>query len=105
MNIIIIAGPNGAGKSTTATALKSYLPWLIKLKSQGYRIDLIYLWLRSAEEAVEWVIERVNMGGHNVEESIIRRRYNRSLNNFFFKVIDITLTGGVSTITRVMHLT
>src|SRR5437868_3859508 len=57
--IVVIAGPNGAGKSTAAPML-----------------------LREAL-AVDRVRERVRLGGHDVAEAVIRRRYVAGLRNFF----------------------
>lgn len=44
---------------------------------------LIFLWLSSEELAVRRVTERVSSGGHDVAENIVRRRYHRSIGNFF----------------------
>jgi predicted ABC-type ATPase len=70
-----------AFESTLAS--RSYAPWLIKLRQQGYDFHLLFLWLRNADLAVERVRERVKMGGHNVSEEIIRRRYLKGIRNFF----------------------
>jgi predicted ABC-type ATPase len=43
----------------------------------------VYLCLPTVELAVARVAERVRRGGHAVSESIVRRRYARSLDNFF----------------------
>jgi predicted ABC-type ATPase len=42
----------------------------------------MFLWLQSPEVAVERVRERVMMGGHDVPERVIRRRYRRGAHNF-----------------------
>jgi hypothetical protein len=57
--------------------------WIKELQSGGYVFHLIYLWLSGADLAVQRVAERVRRGGHDVAESIVRRRYARSLGNFF----------------------
>ncbi|HMJ25100.1 MAG TPA: hypothetical protein VK475_04705, partial [Pyrinomonadaceae bacterium] len=44
---------------------------------------LVFLWLRSADLAVQRVRERVHAGGHDVAEESIRRRYQRGLKNFW----------------------
>jgi predicted ABC-type ATPase len=41
----------------------------------------VFLWLPSADAAVERVAERVRAGGHAVEEPTIRRRYRSGLKN------------------------
>lgn len=67
----------------TTLASRSFAPWVRNLKSGGYELHLVYLWLTSADLAVERVAERVRRGGHAVPEAIIRRRYIKSLYNFF----------------------
>ena len=62
---------------------RSLAPWIKKMKSDGYVFHLLYLWLYSADLAVQRVAERVRQGGHDVPELIVRRRYARSLGNFF----------------------
>ena len=44
---------------------------------------IAFLWLRSEDVAVERVKERVRLGGHDVPENDIRRRYQRGIINFF----------------------
>jgi predicted ABC-type ATPase len=51
-------------------------------KSKGYEIIIYYLKLDSVDMAVNRVNKRVSEGGHNVPEKDIRRRFERSWNNF-----------------------
>ena len=67
----------------TTLASRSFAPWIAKLKQSGYTFHLVFLWLPSAEFAVARVAERVRMGGHDVPEETIRRRYNKGIGNFF----------------------
>ncbi len=67
----------------TTLASRFYARWLQNLKSEGYNVHLVYLWLSTPELAVERVKERVRLGGHDVPEVTIRRRYQRGLRNFF----------------------
>ncbi len=48
----------------------------------GYDVHIFYLWLPSPELAVARVRRRVEAGGHDVPEPVIRRRFWRSLVNF-----------------------
>ena len=41
----------------------------------GYRVELFFLSLASADMAVRRVAERVRQGGHNLPEATIRRRF------------------------------
>jgi predicted ABC-type ATPase len=70
-----------AFESTMAS--KSYAHWIEQLQEKGYRFYLIFLWLESADLAVQRVRERVRAGGHDVPEAVIRRRYSRGIKNFF----------------------
>ena len=62
---------------------RSYAGWLRKLCAQGYDLGLIYLWLRTPEAAIKRVQDRVQMGGHDIPEEVIRRRYHKGARNFF----------------------
>lgn len=66
----------------TTLAARSFAPFLRQCKSQGYRVNLIYVWLNSVELAITRVALRVASGGHNIPEDVIRRRYNRGKENF-----------------------
>ena len=67
----------------TTLATRSFEPWLRQLKGEGYLVYLIYVWLPSAEAAITRVAHRVRSGGHHVPDETVRRRYGRSLENFF----------------------
>ncbi len=67
----------------TTLATKSFAPWIEELKRNGYLFRLFFLWLPSADMAVERVRDRVKQGGHHVPEETVRRRYRRGLSNFF----------------------
>lgn len=67
----------------TTMASRTFAPWLSGLRRDGYRVDLVFLWLPTPRLAVERVKERVRMGGHDVPEEVIRRRYASGLRNFF----------------------
>ena len=67
----------------TTLASKSFAPWIRDLRKTGYDFHLVFLWLPSEGFAVARVAERVRMGGHNVPENTIRRRYHAGIKNFF----------------------
>src|SRR5215468_5819519 len=70
-----------AFESTLAT--RSYALWIRQLCQQGYAFHVLFLWLRSPELAVQRVKERVRLGGHNVPDVVVRRRYQHGIRNFF----------------------
>jgi predicted ABC-type ATPase len=66
----------------TTLASRSFAPFLRRLQGDGYRVHVIYIWLRRPELAVRRVAERVRRGGHDIPEEVIRRRYRSGLENF-----------------------
>ena len=71
---------------TTLSGL-GYLPRIRQWRLMGYEVSLYFLALPSAETAIMRVSARVKQGGHNIPESIIRRRFIAGLRNFeaFYK--------------------
>jgi predicted ABC-type ATPase len=67
----------------TTLAAISYAKWLRGLRDSGWRVHLVYFWLQSANLAVARVADRVRRGGHDIPETTIRQRYQRSAANFF----------------------
>jgi predicted ABC-type ATPase len=64
-------------------AARSLAPRLRDLLTRGYEFHLVFLYLPSADLAVARVAGRVRLGGHNVPDKTIRRRYESGLRNFF----------------------
>lgn len=67
----------------TTLAGRTYAAFLKELREAGYAVHLYYLWLPDVELDIQRVAERVRQGGHDVPVEDIRRRYQRSLVNFF----------------------
>ncbi|MBI5143167.1 MAG: zeta toxin family protein [Nitrospirae bacterium] len=67
----------------TTLASKSFAPWIAGLLESGYEFHLVFFWLPNEEFAVNRVADRVRMGGHNVPNATIRRRYHAGIVNFF----------------------
>lgn len=60
----------------------TYLSRMKRWRSQGYRIELVFLKLPSVDMALDRVAQRVKQGGHNVPTSDVRRRFKRGWRNF-----------------------
>lgn len=67
----------------TTLASRSLAARVVRLKKTGYRFRLIYIWSESADFSVQRVSSRVSVGGHDIPEETIRRRYVAGLKNFF----------------------
>ena len=66
----------------TTLAGRGYLHWIAAWQRAGYRVELIFLQLVNADEAIARVAQRVRQGGHGVPEAVIRRRFAAGINNF-----------------------
>ena len=65
----------------TTLAGRSYFKLVERLQATGWRVELIYLALPSAEMSRLRVAERVAHGGHNIPKADLIRRFPRSLHN------------------------
>ena len=80
VNADVIA--RGLSAFETTLASRSFAPWIADLQRSGYRFSLVFIWLPSAEIALQRVRDRVIAGGHDVPEVTVRRRYSAALRNF-----------------------
>jgi predicted ABC-type ATPase len=75
-----------AGRATfafeTTLAGRGYCDWLEECIAAGYAVHIVFLWLQSPDLAVRRVAQRVAVGGHDIPEPVVRRRYLRGLRNF-----------------------
>ena len=78
-----LAEANESFAIETTLSGRGYARHITDLKRRGYRFELIFLWLPSVELAVARVAQRVALGGHDIPEDVIRRRYQAGLRNFF----------------------
>lgn len=60
----------------------NYLARLKKLKTQGYTIHLFFLWIPDVRLSLARVASRVKMGGHDIAETVVRRRFHKGIQNF-----------------------
>jgi len=65
----------------TTLSTRSFAPFLSKLRSNGYEVTVVYVWLNSPDLAIRRVATRVLKGGHHVPDETVRRRYHRSAAN------------------------
>lgn len=78
-----------AFETTLASRISSKIAKDAKLT--GYRIHLLYLWLRSPELAIARVAERSAEGGHSIPDDVVQRRYYLGAKNFthtFITLVD-----------------
>jgi predicted ABC-type ATPase len=66
----------------TTLASLTYARKIPTWRARGYRVSLIYLRLNAVEESIARVRRRVDAGGHNIPEEVIRRRFGKSVHYF-----------------------
>jgi predicted ABC-type ATPase len=57
--------------------------WVQKAKDAGYFIRLVFIWIQSLEESIDRIRRRVREGGHDVPAQDVRRRFLKTIKNFF----------------------
>ena len=77
-----IAGSDSFVVESTLSG-RTFQHQLHNAKAAGFEITIVYLFLDSADTCVDRVNERVQAGGHDVPENDIRRRFVRSIDNFW----------------------
>jgi predicted ABC-type ATPase len=70
------------GFETTLSG-RSHVGLIRDLKQRGYKVHLFFLWLSAVDLALTRIKNRVLEGGHSVPESVVRRRFDRSIRGFF----------------------
>lgn len=75
----------------TTLASLTYARHIKDWQSIGYHVLLIYLALPNVEASLARVRSRVALGGHDIPEDIIRRRFTKSLDylhNIYLSLVD-----------------
>ena len=67
----------------TTLASKTLASRAARLQRLGYVFHLVYIWSPSPDYSISRVAGRVRLGGHNIPEDTIRRRWLAGLKNFF----------------------
>ncbi|MBL7817197.1 MAG: zeta toxin family protein [Saprospiraceae bacterium] len=80
INQLLEKGEDFAFETTLST--RSYVSFIKKARNLGYKITLVFVYLKSVDLAKQRVAERVKKGGHNIETEVIERRYVAGLKNF-----------------------
>jgi len=61
----------------------NYLLRLRNMKEAGYAIHLFFLWIPDVQLSLARIASRVKMGGHNIPEEVVHRRFHKGIKNFF----------------------
>jgi predicted ABC-type ATPase len=67
----------------TTMSGKTSAAWLREAREAGYVLKGYVLWVRNPETTICRIRQRVVEGGHNIEEDVLRRRFFKTIQNFF----------------------
>ncbi|MBF0139943.1 MAG: zeta toxin family protein [Magnetococcales bacterium] len=66
----------------TTMSGRGYAARIPEWQARGYRVKLFFLRLPDADFAIRRVQQRVRLGGHDIPEGTIRRRFTKGWENF-----------------------
>jgi len=67
----------------TTLSGRVYLPRIRKAREAGYKIVMLFFWLRDIRMANDRVAQRVLEGGHHIPPDVVARRYRRGIKQLF----------------------
>ena len=100
----LMEGEENFAMETTLSA-RTYTKIVHAAQEKGFRVHLIFFWLKGPEAAITRVAQRVQEGGHNVPQNVIIRRYYWGLNNLFnlfMPIVDVWMLFDNSDMEKVM---
>jgi predicted ABC-type ATPase len=78
----LIAQKIGFTWETTMSG-RTAVGWLREARESGYNLKAYFLWVRHPETTINRIRQRVTEGGHNIAEDVSRRRFFKTIQNFF----------------------
>jgi len=81
--ISLLARQNADFGFETTLSGRGHLSLIRRLKNKGYQVKVFFLWVPIVDIALSRIRDRVLEGGHHVPEADVRRRFERSIRNFF----------------------
>jgi predicted ABC-type ATPase len=67
----------------TTMSGKTAVVWLRQAREAGYVLKAYFLWVRNPETTIRRIRQRVIEGGHAISEDVSRRRFFKTIQNFF----------------------
>ncbi len=67
----------------TTMSGKTAVGWLREARSAGFILKAYFLWVKAPEVTISRIRQRVVEGGHDISEEISRRRFTKTIHNFF----------------------
>ncbi len=78
----LIAGRHSFTWETTMSG-RTAVGWLQAARESGYQIKCYFLWVTDVQTTLDRIQQRVAEGGHNIDPEVSRRRFYKTVQNFF----------------------
>jgi predicted ABC-type ATPase len=78
----LIAHHTGFTWETTMSG-RTAVSWLRQAREAGFALKAYFLWVRNPETTIRRIRQRVAEGGHSISEDVSRRRFYKTIQNFF----------------------
>lgn len=78
----LVADKIGFTWETTMSG-RSAAGWLREARAAGFTLKCYFIWVRQPEITLTRIRQRVVEGGHNIPEAVSRRRFFKTIENFF----------------------
>ena len=83
-----ISSRSDFGFETTLSGT-TYVRLIHDMIREGYAIRLYYLWLPTVQLALKRISDRVRRGGHAIPEDVVKRRFGKSISNFYRRYLPL----------------
>jgi predicted ABC-type ATPase len=67
----------------TTMSGRTAVGWLRQARDAGYILKAYFLWVRKPDTTIRRIRQRVIEGGHDITEDVSRRRFFKTIQNFF----------------------
>jgi predicted ABC-type ATPase len=79
MEALLRSGVSFAFEMTCAG--RTYARWLRECRERNWRVTMLFLWLPTAQMAIDRVARRVREGGHNIPRDVVIKRWKSGIAN------------------------
>lgn len=77
-----LSRPESLAVETTLSG-RTFRHTILLARQLGFHVAIAYVFLRSPDDCIARIRERVRKGGHSVPDDDVRRRFARSVSNFW----------------------
>lgn len=69
----------------TTLSGRTYIRILQMAKKEGFKVSIVFVYVRTKEKSLERIAKRVRYGGHDIPKKSVYRRFPRTFSNFWLE--------------------